>query len=257
MSKRCIKRFIWVITGLYLFLAPVAYGETEENSLLNMVDNLYARRCESPETSRWMMEIIEENLNAHGENPADYELLWRAARGYLFLGDHAEESKEKIRLYEKGKEYAEQATMVNSEGYEGFFYLGVLLGSIGQERGVMNSLFMVKPMREALERCLEIDPERPLAYNPLAQLYWKAPGRPLSIGNIKTAFQLAEKLVALSPDSPYDWYIYGCIALEAKKPDLAIEAFTKCLSLPEDPEDPKMDREAKESARTELAKYKN
>ena len=41
----------------------------------------------------------------------------------------------------------------------------------------MNSLFMVKPMREALERCLEIDPERPLAYNPLAQLYWKAPGR--------------------------------------------------------------------------------
>ena len=91
MSKRCIKRFIWVITGLYLFLAPVAYGETEENSLLNMVDNLYARRCESPETSRRMMEIIEENLNAHGGNPADYELLWRAARGYLFLGDHAEE----------------------------------------------------------------------------------------------------------------------------------------------------------------------
>ena len=62
----------------------------------------------------------------------------------------------------------------------------------------------------------------------------KAPGKPLSIGNIKTALQLAEKLVALSPDSPYDWYIYGCIALEAR-PCRAREAFTKCLSLPEDP----------------------
>ena len=102
----------------------------------------------------------------------------------------------------------------------------------------------------------EIDPERPLAYNPLAQLYWKAPGRPLSIGNIKTALQLAEKLVALSPDSPYDWYIYACIALEAKKPDLAREAFTKCLSLPEDPEDPLQDSNAKESARAELARLK-
>lgn len=253
------KKFIWMIIGAYLLLFPiVAYGETEENNTLNMVDNLYARRCEARENSERMMEIIEENLDActRAQKPGDYELLWRAARGYLFLGDHAGESKEKIRLYEKGKEYAEQAIAANSAGYEGFFYLGVLIGSAGEERGVMNSLFMVKPMRNALERCLEIDPERPLAYNPLAQLYWKAPGRPLSIGNIKTAFNLAEKLVALSPDSPYDWYIYGCIALEAKKPVLAEEAFCKCLSLPEDPEDPLQDSNAKESARAELARLK-
>lgn len=265
MFRKCPAqawRHIWIIAGvLFLFSLPVFPGGgartyAEENSILEIVDNLYARRCEAPENSRRMMEIIEENLAADAQKPGDYELLWRAARAYLFLGDYAGESKEKIRLYEKGKEYAEEAVAANSEGYEGYFYLGVLLGSIGEERGVMNSLFMVKPMRNALERCLEIDPERPLAYNPLAQLYWKAPGKPLSIGNIKTALQLAEKLVALSPDSPYDWYIYGCITLEAKEPGRAREAFTKCLSLPEDPEDPRLDREAKESARAELGKLK-
>src|SRR5690554_4291056 len=253
---------IWITAGiLLLFSIPVFPGGgaltyAEENSTFQIADNLYARRCEAPENSRRMMEIIEEKLAADEQNPGNYELLWRAARGYLFLGDYAGESKEKLRLYEKGKEYAELAVAANSQGYEGFFYLGVLIGSIGEERGVMNSLFMVKPMRNALERCLEIDPERPLAYNPLAQLYWKAPGRPLSIGNIKTALQLAEKLVTLSPDSPYDWYIYGCIALATKERDLAMEAFTKCLSFPEDPEDPRLDREAKESARAELDKLK-
>ena len=57
--------------------------------------------------------------------------------------------------------------------------------------------------------------------------------------------------------TPHDWwYIYGCIALEAKTRS-GHRGLTKCLSLPEDPGRPKMDREAKESARTELAKYKN
>lgn len=251
------RRVFWIIAGVFLFMSiPALPGGAEENNTLKIVDNLYARRCEAPENSRQMMEIIEENLATKAKGPGDYELLWRAARGCLFLGDEAKGSEEKIRFYEKGKEYAEQATAANNEGYEGFYYLALLTGRLGQERGIMNSLFMVKPMRDALERCLKIDPERPLAYNPLAQLYWKAPGPPLSIGNIKTALQLAEKLVALSPDSPYDWYIYGCIALEAKERDRALAAFSKCLSLPEDPEDPRLDRAAKESARAELGKLK-
>src|SRR5690554_83901 len=234
------------IFGVLLFLSGTAVpGGAEENDTLKILDNLYARRSESPENIHRMIEIIEEKLASRS---GDYELLWRAAQGYLFLGDHAGDSEERLHLYEKGKEYAEQATTVNEDGYEGFYLLGVLLGSTGLERGVMNSLFMVRPMKNALERCLEIDPENPRAYNPLAQLYWQAPGWPLSIGNINTALELAEKLVTLAPNSVYNWYIYGNIALEAKNPELAKEALQKCVSLPEDPKNPEDDRNFKKSA---------
>jgi len=247
MSKRPL---LTIIIAFLLIFNCAVLSVAKENTLADL-DHLYAQRAQSPGIVDQLRRTIESELK---EKPGSYELLWRMARVYMYMGDNAGSSGEKLRLYEQGKEYAEKAVAANQEGYEGYYYLGVLIGSVGQERGIMNSLFMVNPMKNALERCLAIDPERALAYNPLAQLYWKAPGRPLSIGNIKTALELAEKLVALSPDSVYDWYIYGCIAYDAKKPDLARKALEKALSLPEDPEDPLEDRKTKESARELLAK---
>lgn len=251
MSKLSRQTIISIFCALLFLFGTAVQGGAGENDTLEILDDLYFRRNESPENVYRIIEIIDDELASRS---GDYELLWRAAQGYLFLGDNAGDSKDRLFLYEKGKEYAEQATAVNKNGYEGYYFLGVLIGCIGLERGVMNSLFMVKPMRNALERCLEIDPERAQAYNPLAQLYWKAPGRPLSIGNINTALEMAKKLVSLEPDSINNWYLYGNIALDAKDPELAKEALQKCIALPEDPKNPEYDRKIKESARELLLK---
>ena len=142
------------------------------------------------------IEMLEEHL---GQQPQDGEALWLAGKAYLYLGDRTD--GDRLRVFEKGKEYTDKAVELVPDSPDAHYWLAALIGRIGQTRGILSSLFMVRPMKDALDRALELDENYAPAYWVLSQLYQQAPGFPLSIGNKKQALENAQRAVELEPQN--------------------------------------------------------
>ncbi|MCL6588537.1 MAG: hypothetical protein K6U80_01130 [Firmicutes bacterium] len=110
-------------------------------------------------------------------------------------------------------------------------------------------------MKKELDICIRLDPAFADAHVVLAQLFWKAPGPPLSIGNKKRALEEARLAVTYNPASCEYWLYYGQIAIENKEYATAREALQKSMNLPDNPEEPDSSQKFKSIAAEELKKF--
>jgi tetratricopeptide (TPR) repeat protein len=148
------------------------------------------------------LETARDELFALVEE--DQECDW--AYGLLaeinyWLGEYAENAEDKVAFFDEGVQCGETAVEINENSLEGNFWLAVNYGSFGQEKGIMQSLALIQPMKERAERAAEIDGSYFYGgpYRVLGRLYHKAPGFPFSIGNNKKAIEYLEKAVELGP----------------------------------------------------------
>lgn len=183
--KPMLKLLILAALVLLCILPAHAGPYAEFDALIESKDVAKIRRA------------IEELEAILSRNPEDGEALWLAGKAYLYLGDRTEEGQ--LELFEQGKEYADRAVEILPASPHAHYWLSALIGRIGQTRGILSSLFMVRPMKEALDRTIELDPGYAAAYWVLSQLYQQAPGFPLSIGNKKLALENAQRAVELEP----------------------------------------------------------
>ncbi|HAZ21442.1 MAG TPA: hypothetical protein DHD79_02800 [Firmicutes bacterium] len=221
--------------------------------VIEQADTLYSNRVRQPGSIDKGIALLDGYLVTHVNS---YDALWRQARFYWFKGDRSPEKK-KLPHYEDGKAYAELAVLTNPNGVEGHYWLGSLTGAVGTEKGILNSLFMVAGMKEQIEIVLKLDPNYHDAYNVYAQLLWKLPGRPLSIGDKKKAQEYAKKATELSPDTIGHWLLLGEIAISNKDYAIARTAFNKVLALPDNEEDLVKSKEQKTKATTLLKEIQN
>jgi tetratricopeptide (TPR) repeat protein len=148
------------------------------------------------------LETARDELFAIVEN--DSECDW--AYGLLseinyWLGEYAEDADDKLAFFDEGVSCGKSGIEINEDSLESNFWLSVNSGSYGQERGIMQSLAMISPIRAAAEKALALD-ENYFYGGPwrvLGRLYTKAPGFPFSIGNTKKAIEHLEKAVNLGP----------------------------------------------------------
>lgn len=242
------RRLIGLVLAA-LFLAATAWPLIRAaDDTIARADELYGKRKDLA-NARAGVDLL---LKVVENQPAHYGALWRLARFHWYLGDRAGEKKDKLALYERGKSYAERATQADGNGVDGHFWLAALIGSIGEERGILQSLFMVAPMKKELEKCLELDPKHADSHDVMAQLLWKVPG--FAGGNLKKALEEAKLAVAYGPDAIDHWLHYGRIAAANKDYKLARTALERALSLPDDPGDPAGSQKDKAEARAELKK---
>lgn len=134
----------------------------------------------------------------------DSECAW--AYGLLaeinyWLGEYADEADDKLFFFNEGVECGKEGVAIDSDSLESNFWLAVNYGSYGQEKGIMQSLALINPVREAAEKALESDAKYFYGgpYRVLGRLYHKAPGFPFSIGNTKKAIEYLEKAVERGP----------------------------------------------------------
>lgn len=186
--------------------------------------------------------------------PDNADILWRLAKYHWFLGDQATVKKAKLTLFAQGKEYAEQAVKADPKNIDAHFWLAALIGADGEARGILKSLSSVSPMKKELEICFQLNPKFADAHDLMAQLYWLAPGPPLSIGSKKRALEESRLAVTYDPTNIDFWFIFGQIARDNKDYEKACEAFQKILTMPDDPEEPAKSRKSKETATEELKK---
>lgn len=154
------------------------------------------------ETDDAHLEAARDELFALVETDSDcdwaYGLL--AEINYWF-GESAADAEDKLAFFEEGVACGEAGVGIDENSLESNFWLAVNRGSYGQEKGIMQSLAMVTPIKKAAEKALELD-ENYFYGGPwrvLGRLYHKAPGFPISVGSTKKAIECLEKAVAAGP----------------------------------------------------------
>lgn len=154
-------------------------------------------------------ELDDENLETARDElfalvEKDSECDWGygllAEINYWF-GETAADAGDKLAFFEEGVACGKTGVEINENSLEANFWLAVNSGSYGQEKGIMQSLAMVSPIKAAAEKALKLD-ENYFYGGPwrvLGRLYHKAPGFPFSIGSTKKAIECLEKAVNLGP----------------------------------------------------------
>lgn len=172
--------------------------------------------------------LFEQVIAADGTNAQAHI---RIGELYYWLGELAPEG-EKQPLLEKGLAFAQRAVELDDGHPEAHYWTGVLTGRIGEERGILQSLFMVKDIMAAVDRALELDPDHAGAHLLASQVYRKAPGWPLSIGDRKKAVEHGEEAVRLAPDKTVYVLNLAEAYLNNRQRDLARETLQRVIDMP-------------------------
>ncbi len=208
-------------------LLPSQSGE----ELILRGDELYLQ-MENLETALAAKEKYMEALSKEGDK---YEVYWRLARILYFIGAHTEDKEEKKAIFSQGIYYAKKAVELNPEKPDGHYWFGVCNGVYGETRGVLKSLSLVKPIREAMEKVIEIDRsyEDGGADRVLGRMFFKLPG--FVGGSKEKSLQHLLKSKELGPDDPLTRIYLADTYLALNKVDKAREELEYVLNMKPDP----------------------
>lgn len=108
---------------------------------------------ENADQDKQSLAVIERALNA---GTSDYQWLWRAARGYYYVGEEAAKA-EKLTLFQKGINVAQRAVTVEPNAVEGHFWLAANYGGYSEQIGALKALQTVKKIRAEMETVLRLN----------------------------------------------------------------------------------------------------
>lgn len=152
------------------------------------------------------MATAEEALalyrKASGALENKYGALWRISRIHYYIGIHTEKKKEKRRIFSQGVYYGKRAVDLESDKPDGHYWLAVNHGKYGEAKGVLKSLSLVKPIKRALNKVIELDRsyEEGGADKVLGRVFYKVPG--IAGGSKKKSREHLEKSKEIGPEDP-------------------------------------------------------
>ncbi len=205
-------------------------------------------------------ELLLQNLeDADRDHPNQGEVLWRLARAYWWKSTRIPKDDKKTRLewLDMAKATGERASKAAPANPDAHYWYAAAMAETGSARGILQSLFMVKPTREALERGLAADPNHGSCHYLMAELYLQLPGPPLSIGNKQKAVEEARLSVKYGPDSSSHWLVLGRALIATKQYSEARQVLNTLLAMAPDLGDPDGTRADQDEARTELQSIAN
>jgi len=177
------------------------------------VDQLMAQGNMYSEKTFENQKALDTYLAALALEPNNYELLWRASRSLVDLGEHLpsgtdQEKATQLEMYDKSKEFANKAIAANANGAMGYTRRAIANGRIALFKGVWESLDLVKQVKADCEKAIALDPNDAAAYYVLGRTHMKVCEKPrivrwpLGLGwaDLDDAVQNCEKAIALRPN---------------------------------------------------------
>lgn len=125
------------------------------------------------------------------------EILWKKSHLCFERGYSLKNKNQKRQWYERGEKLAKISIGKNPKNPEAHFWLAVNKGSVGKLNGVLNSLFMVDPLKKEAQKVIELNPNHAGAHMVLGEIYKSLPG--LFGGDKEKAIQ--EFKTAMAKDS--------------------------------------------------------
>jgi hypothetical protein len=218
-------------------LAP---GDTDPN-------RLYARRDDLA-SARRAAELWKEEL-AHA--PRNFEAAWTLARADYWLGGHAPDA-ERRRFLEDGVDAGRTASSLEANRPEGYFWMAANMGALAESFGTRQGLKYRKPIKEALETVLRIDPafQAGSADRALGRWYFKVPS--LFGGSHKLAEEHLRASLKYDPHSTASHFFLAEVLLDDGRKSEGRAELQQVLDAPENPEWAPEDREFKARAQRML-----
>jgi len=167
-----------------------------------MADDFYLGRGNLINVDRGL-QLLRQQV---AENSNDYEAWWRISRSENFLGrvhDANDDDKAALAAFEAGADAGRRAAKLRPDRAEGHFWLGVNLGLIGEEEGLLRGLHLVDPVRQEMETVMRIDPdfEQRGAQRTLARVYYRAPF--FKGGDKERSIELLQDCLKRYPDNSF------------------------------------------------------
>jgi len=162
-----MKRLLLLAT----IVAVAAAGQGD--SVCNRAEYMFFNRHLN---TTWLDSAYDMLAAAHKANPTDEHCLYLWSRIHIQKGDNARAKADKLSCFGRAKAIAETLIELNGRNDDGHCWWGVAQGRIGQTRGVLNSLFMVKGLKNAFGRALDLNPKHTTALDALGVLYYELPG---------------------------------------------------------------------------------
>lgn len=212
-------------------------------------DALYAQREDSAK-ARQAADAWSQRLKA---NPKDFESAWKLAKALYWLGGHGPEANRRADL-EAGMTAADTAIALDPKRPEGYFWKAANMGALAESFGMRQGIKYRKPIREALETVLKIDPkfQAGSADRALGRWYYKVPG--LFGGSSEKSVQHLRKSIEYDPNSTASHFFLAETLLDMGRKADARAALQKVIDAPIDVEWAPEDREFKQKAKALLGK---
>jgi tetratricopeptide (TPR) repeat protein len=232
---------------LYISLscAPVARAQSE-------ADRLYADRANLA-SARKAAEIWRPaSANAGAEG---FEASWKLARGDYWLGGHVPQSESRA-TYEEGIAAGRRAIALQPNRPEGHFWVAANMGAMAESFGLRQGIKYRKPVKEALETVLRLDPAfmQGSADRALGRWYFKVPG--MFGGSDKQSEAHLRASLKFNPTSTASHFFLAELFLDNGRKAEARTELQAVIDAPLDPEWTPEDREFKEKAKKALAGLK-
>jgi tetratricopeptide (TPR) repeat protein len=151
------------------------------------------------------------------------------SRACLRLGDLAKGATA-LSFYEQGREVAQRALALDDKHADAMFWDMANLASVGQSRGIMNSLFMVPDLKKGFGRVLELDANHSYARETLAKVYHEVPS--LVGGDAKKAEALLKETLERDPRFTPSMVVLAKFYIDKKRYDEARPLLQKVIDMP-------------------------
>lgn len=177
----------------------------------------------------------EQVLAMEPKNP---EAHWKLARAYYQQGIKEPGEDKKIAIFQKAIDQAKRGIELKGDCVDCYYWLAVNYGVYGEAKGVMKSLFLVEPIKEAIGKVIELDPDydQGAAWRLLGRVNHKVPW--LAGGSKKEAEKQLKKALELGPDSILTRVYLAETLMANGKDDEARGVLRQALSSPQ-AQDPK------------------
>ncbi len=161
---------------------------------LPQCDTLYSQRVDTKK-SQEAATCYEELFAKH----PDATVAARLGKTYYWLGAHSAKG-EQLDLFQKGIDWSKKAIALDPKNPGGYFWLGVNNGKYGETRGILKSLFLVNPIKDAMNQVIALDPDYEYggAYRVLGRMYFKLPR--FAGGGIDKSIEYLKKSLASAPN---------------------------------------------------------
>ncbi len=225
-----MKAKILFFLVIFLGLSFSVFCQDAED-LIAQGDKLYSE-MKDVETAKKALALYQKALLTAEDK---YESYWKIARINYYIGSNTEKKKQKKIIFSQGVYNANRAIGLEPEKPDGHFWHGVNNGVFGAAKGVLKSLSLVKPIKKAMNKVIELNreyedggPDRVLG-----RLYFRLPG--IAGGSKKKSLVHLLKSKELGPSEVKTRIYLADTYLALKEIDKAREELEYVLSLESNP----------------------